>query len=104
MHALLSREWGTNVKGRDWYDMKWYIKKGYPFNLDHFRLRAIDSGDWKKDTVTEQKFRDLLAAKIDEVNMDYVRADISRFIRNPKVLNIWSFTYFYDLVTHLRVK
>jgi hypothetical protein len=28
MHALLFRKWGENVKGRDWYDMEWYIRKG----------------------------------------------------------------------------
>lgn len=103
MHALLFRKWGTNVKGRDWYDMEWYIKKGYPLNLEHFLLRAIDSGDWKNETITEEQFRELLTAKIDEVNMDYVKADISRFIKNPKVLDIWSPIYFHDLITHLKI-
>jgi hypothetical protein len=28
MHALLFRKWKTRVKGRDWYDLEWYIKKG----------------------------------------------------------------------------
>lgn len=59
MHALLFRKWGTNVKGRDWYDMEWYIKKGYPLNLDHFLLRATDSGDWKRETIDEKEFRKL---------------------------------------------
>jgi len=27
MHALLFRKWKTRVKGRDWYDLEWYIKK-----------------------------------------------------------------------------
>lgn len=103
MHALLFRKWGANVKGRDWYDMEWYIKKGYPLNLEHFLLRAINSGDWKNKTITEQQFRELLTAKIEEVNMDYVKADISRFIKNPKVLDIWSSIYFHDLITHLKI-
>jgi hypothetical protein len=29
MHALLFRKLGTNVKGRDWYDLEWYIRKGF---------------------------------------------------------------------------
>ena len=28
MHALLFRKWQKRVKGRDWYDLEWYIKKG----------------------------------------------------------------------------
>src|SRR5690606_19814913 len=48
MHALLFRKWKDNVKGRDWYDLEWYIRKGIPLSLNHFRLRAIDSGDLPK--------------------------------------------------------
>jgi predicted nucleotidyltransferase component of viral defense system len=104
MHALLFRKWGNNVKGRDWYDMEWYIKKGYQLNLEHFILRAIDSGDWKKKTISESEFRELLAAKIDSVKLDFVKADISRFIKNPKALEIWSPGYFHDLTTKLKIQ
>jgi hypothetical protein len=103
MHALLFRKWGENVKGRDWYDMEWYIRKGIPLNLDHFLIRAKDSGDWKKDTITEAEFRELLAKKIDTVKMNYAINDIKRFIRDTNKLAIWSSKYFHDLVNSLKV-
>ncbi|WP_262245994.1 nucleotidyl transferase AbiEii/AbiGii toxin family protein [Parapedobacter soli] len=104
MHALLFRKWGKNVKGRDWYDMEWYIKKGVPLNLRHFVVRAIDSGDWNSDTITEVEFRDLLAKRIDAVNIQYVKDDIRRFIKNQDVLEIWSSKYFHELVAHMKVR
>ena len=103
MHALLFRRWKENVKGRDWYDMEWYIKKGIPLDLNHFVLRARNSGDWKEDTITEKGLHDLLKQRITTVNMDRVKADIRRFIANPANLNIWSPTYFLDLVKHLKI-
>ena len=103
MHALLFRKWGQNVKGRDWYDMEWYIKKGTVLNLKHFALRAKDSGDWDRDTITEIEFRELLTEKIDTVNMQYVKADIKRFIRDQSTLEIWSPKYFHELAGHLKV-
>ena len=103
MHAILFRKWGTNVKGRDWYDMEWHIRRGTPLHLSHFLLRAQDSGDWKKETITEEEFRGLLADKIDSVRMDYVKADISRFISDTKKLEIWSPVYFHDLVSKLKI-
>lgn len=103
MHALLFRKWGQNVKGRDWYDMEWYIKKGTVLNLKHFALRAKDSGDWNRDTITEIEFRELLTEKIDTVNMQYVKADIKRFIRDQSSLEIWSPIYFHELAGHLKV-
>jgi len=102
MHALLFRKWQNNVKGRDWYDMEWYIKKGIPLNLSHFVLRAIGSGDWKKSKITEKEFRDLLRQKIDSVNMDRVKEDISRFIPDQDRLKIWSPQYFHDLSEKLK--
>ncbi len=103
MHALLFRKWKENVKGRDWYDMEWYIKKGIPLDLNHFVLRARDSGDWKEATITEKGLHDLLKQKIATVNMDRVKADIRRFIANPERLDIWSPDYFLDLVKHLKI-
>jgi predicted nucleotidyltransferase component of viral defense system len=103
MHALLFRKWGKNVKGRDWYDMEWYIRKGISLNLNHFLIRAKDSGDWSKDDISEAEFRQLLKEKIDTVNMDYIINDIRRFIKDPKVLDIWSAQYFHDLVSRLKV-
>jgi len=104
MHALLFRKWGTNVKGRDWYDMEWYIRKGIPLNLKHFVIRAKDSGDWDKDDISEEEFRQLLKAKIDAVKMDYVINDIRRFIKDPQALAIWSPQYFHDLVSKLKLE
>jgi predicted nucleotidyltransferase component of viral defense system len=103
MHALLFRKWQNNVKGRDWYDMEWYIKKGVPLKLSHFLLRAIGSGDWKKNTITKAEFRDLLQQKIDTVNMDRIKDDISRFIPNQDSLKIWSPRYFHDLSEKLKI-
>ena len=103
MHALLFRKWGTNVKGRDWYDMEWYVRQGTHLHLDHFRSRAVDSGDWPKQTMTEKEFRHLLDTKIDSVDMKRVQADIGRFIRDPRSIGHWSAKYFHDLAKKMVV-
>lgn len=104
MHALLFRKWGTNVKGRDWYDMEWYIKTGIKLDLSHFLTRAQDSGDWKEETISEKEFRELLSQRINSVNMEFVKRDVIRFIKDPEQLDIWSSTYFHDLVSHLQIE
>jgi predicted nucleotidyltransferase component of viral defense system len=103
MHALLFRKWKDNVKGRDWYDMEWYIRKGVALNLKHFALRAKDSGDWEQENISEAEFRELLNAKIESANFQRIKDDIRRFIPNASVLDIWSPQYFYDLSAKLKV-
>ncbi len=104
MHALLFRKWGNRVKGRDWYDMEWYIKKKFPLHLEHFRLRAEDSQDWIKTTLSKDEFRQLLNQRIDTISFDSMRNDIVRFIPDASVLKIWSPAYFKDLAKHINIR
>lgn len=104
MHALLFRKWKQRVKGRDWYDMEWYIKKGVPLNLDHFLIRAIDSGGWKENNISKDQFINLVQEKISSISFKNVRDDIIPFIRDEKVLDIWSADYFRDLIMRIKFK
>ena len=104
MHALLFRKWKQRVKGRDWYDMEWYIKKGIPINLNHFLARATDSGDWKKKSISPTQLTHLLQEKIASMSFQHIREDIVRFIRDDKALEIWSPKYFTDLVMKMQFK
>lgn len=104
MHALLFRKWKQRVKGRDWYDMEWYIKKGVALNLEHFCQRALESGDWRERSITEDQFLELLHAKINSTKIENVKEDVIRFIQNPKELEIWSRDYFNKIVLNLKVK
>ena len=105
MHALLFRKWKDRVKGRDWYDLEWYVRKGIALHLDHLALRAKDSGDWKKTKMTWAELMRLLHAKIDEVSIERIIDDVIRFIPAERVgdLSIWSKKYFHDLVEKIRV-
>ena len=104
MHALLFRNWKQRVKGRDWYDMEWYIKKGIPLHLHHFLLRAKDSGHWNAETISKAQLTGLLQLKIETVDFTRVKEDIQRFIPDLKPIEIWSRQYFEDLVEKLVIK
>lgn len=102
MHALLFRKWIKRVKGRDWYDLEWYIKKGTPLDLDHFLLRAKDTGDWKDETINGAQVIQLLEEKIKSVNFASVKEDVVRFIPDSSVLDLWGEQYFLDLIKNLK--
>lgn len=104
MHAFLFRKWKNNVKGRDWYDLEWYIKNKTPLSLAHFVERAKSSGDSSADEISEKELKKLLVEKIDTVDFKRVKADIIRFVPDSHRLDIWSPKYFKDLIDHLRVK
>lgn len=102
LHALLFRKWKSRVKGRDWYDFEWYIRKGIPLNLQHFLQRAKDTGDWQKKSISEQQVLQLLKDKIDIISINKVKDDVVRFIKDEKTLDIWNKTYFENLVEKIK--
>ncbi len=98
MHALLFRKWKNRIKGRDWYDLEWYIRKGIPLDVRHFLARAKDTDDWTESTITPEQILDLLREKIKSISIDQVKEDVVRFIPDTRVLDIWSAAYFLDLI------
>ena len=71
-------------------------------NLSHLAIRSIDSADWKKSSISEKEFTALLLKKIDAVSFKAIKEDIVKFIRDDKVLEIWSPAYFKELVRHIQ--
>ena len=102
MHALLFRKWLSRVKGRDWYDLEWYIKKGIPLDVNHFLTRAKDTNDWQDDSISNEQIMELLDTKIESVSFSNIKEDVVRFIQNDDVLNIWSPEYFKDLIEKIK--
>lgn len=102
MHALLFRKWKNRVKGRDWYDLEWYIKQGIPLDVTHFLTRAKDTNNWQDDSISNEQIIELLDTKIKSVSFSRIKEDVVRFIQNDDGLNIWSPEYFKDLINKMK--
>lgn len=102
MHALLFRRWKNRVKGRDWFDFEWYVRRGCPLRLEHFTERARQSGDLDGATLTQEAFLGMLEARIHSLDVESARQDVARFIKTQAQLDIWSQDYFLQLVRMIR--
>lgn len=101
VHALLFRQWKQRVKGRDWFDFEWYVKRGTPLNLAHLAIRARQSGHWQGETLSLDELKRLLRERIDTLDVDSARDDVVRFLQNPTDTTIWSRDYFAALADHI---
>ncbi len=102
MHALLYRNWRSRVKGRDWFDFEWYVRKGIPLNLAHFGERARQSGHLQAAALEPEEFQSALRARIATLDVAAAREDIRRFVPDVAPLEIWSRGYFLALSEKLR--
>ena len=104
MHALLFRQWKNRVKGRDWFDFEWYVKRGITLNLLHFVERAVQSGGIVDDSFNSSDFLALMQKKIRQLDVASARRDIVRFIKDPVQIEIWSQEYFLQLAQMIKIE
>lgn len=101
MHALLFRKWKNRVKGRDWYDFEWYVKKGVKLDLKHLEIRMRESGDYQGEGLQEEEFKEILLERIESIDIAQAREEVSVFLKNKDGLKIWSKDYFRFLVSKI---
>ena len=103
MHALLYRSWKNRVKGRDWYDFEWYVRKGVKLDFSHFCERAYQFESVPRGDLNEESFMLLLRRKIESVNFSAAAEDVRPFMRRPEHLQLWSIDYFHQVAGMLRI-
>lgn len=99
MHAVLCRKWASRVKGRDWFDFEWYVKRNTPLNLTHLQERMYESGDLDKNiNLDERLFKEFMYKRIDELDVTVAIKEVSPFIKDKSGFEFWSKEYFKLLV------
>lgn len=108
MHAVLCRGWGNRAKGRDWYDLVWYVSKGIELDLGHLSARLRQSckamerdGFEIPGSIDEKAVNKLLKQRIGSLDINAAKEDVSRFIADKKELDIWSSEFFNAIADHI---
>ena len=99
--AALFRKWKRRIKGRDWYDVAWYITKRVPLDLTHLVERAKESAP-KADVSTPEKVIAAFDARIDAIDFDNARADVEPYVMDKSELDIWSAEFFRQMVRMIK--
>ena len=98
LHALLCRNWGNRIKGRDFYDYIWYLSQGYSVHIKHLEQRMRQSGHWEEDApLTHARLKDLLIQRFETVDIEEAKSDVLPFISSEKVLDVWSRDFFITI-------
>lgn len=94
MHALVFRKWKQRVKGRDWCDFEWYVRRGVKLNFSHLqeRIKQFDGIEMSKEEFIHQ-----LKERLATTDIEMVKEDVARFLKSTKELEIWSNDYFLQL-------
>lgn len=100
MHALLCRSVRTNIKGRDWYDLIWFVKNNIPCELYYLKNKMVQTGHFElSEVLDKEKIVELLSEKIKEIDFSLAKRDVEPFLKDSRQkdeLNLWSDAFFND--------
>ncbi len=108
-HALLERDWAQRVKGRDWYDLVFFVCRDIPVHLDYLssKLRANHEKSLKLGynpaiNLTPQEALRLLERRISELDVESAKNEVYPFVRDKDQLSLWSREFFMEIAHRVR--
>jgi hypothetical protein len=105
LSAAIARAWKSRVKGRDWFDLTWFVGKGAPASLAHLRERLVQTGHVRPgDSFGADQARRLLQKRIESLDVESAKHDVKPFLatKESDQLDIWSKEFFLDLAERVR--
>ncbi|MCG8634005.1 MAG: nucleotidyl transferase AbiEii/AbiGii toxin family protein [Desulfobacterales bacterium] len=104
MHALLCRTVRINIKGRDWYDLIWFVKNNIPCDLHYLKNKMVQTGHIDFSQVLDkEKFVELISEKSREIDFTLAKKDVEPFLKTSgqkDELNLWSHDFFNNYLIH----
>jgi predicted nucleotidyltransferase component of viral defense system len=102
LHALLCRRWKNRVKGRDWYDLVWYVARHPAVRISHLESRMRQSGDYTgQGQLTLEELLKQLHRAVDDLDVEKARREVAPFVRDLRTLEVWSRDFFRQILTHI---
>lgn len=110
MHAILCRNWSSRPKGRDWYDLIWYISHGVELDLKHLNARLQQNCTWLDNQhidinkeIDKDSLLELLKKRIEALDIAAGKRDVEVFIADKRVLDVWSREFFIDVIERIKI-
>jgi predicted nucleotidyltransferase component of viral defense system len=101
-HALLCRPY---VKGRDWFDLTWYLTQKTPVNFSFLQNALQQAGPWVGEIIDVNStwLFDALMEKIQQISWDLAKTDAIRFVNGPykESIQLWDAAFFSEKIKRL---
>lgn len=99
LHATFCRARISNVKGRDFYDLLWYVGRGVRPNWTYLEAKLRQSGHWpEQQRFDVASFRVWALAQLMTLDIEAAKRDIERFIPDQRTIAGWSSELFVSAI------
>lgn len=103
MHAALLRNRKQRVKGRDFYEVQWYLARNIPLKKKYLEEKMKASNALKEPLTKELLIR-LFKKRADSVNWEQAQQDVLGFIKDKNQIRLWSAAFFKEMIEKISLE
>jgi hypothetical protein len=102
MHAALLRKWKTRIKGRDFYDVQWYMARKISLKKTYLEDKMQASGALK-GKLTREKLISLFEKRVDSIDWGQAKQDVAGFLKDKNQVKLWSSSFFKEMIQGIQL-
>jgi len=92
------------VKGRDFYDLLWYLGQNTPINLSYLESKMRDGKTWEKTRkITQEDLLLMLEARIKTIDFKKAAMDVASLIKDPIEVQSWNQEMFLAAIKNIKM-
>jgi predicted nucleotidyltransferase component of viral defense system len=102
MHAALLRKWKNRIKGRDFYDVQWYLARSIKLKKNYLEEKMKASGALK-EALTKQVLINQFEKRVDSIDWALAKKDVIVFLKDKSQVSLWSANFFKELIQNIEL-
>lgn len=105
IHAVLFRKWKNRIKGRDFYDLLWFIGQNIPVDLTYLESKMRQGSQWEEQKkLSRADLIILLKERIQSIDFKNAAMDVNPFLKTVFETEIWSKDLFLKVIEKVKVE
>ncbi len=99
LHAVLTRPYD---KGRDWYDLAWYVQRRAEINFTALKNALVQTSSCDACTsINAETVKEMLIARLEQMNLEQVKADVRPLVPDGREVNMWDKNLFRGIIEQI---
>lgn len=102
MHAALLRKWKNRIKGRDFYDVQWYISRNIALKKSYLEEKMIASGALN-EPLTKELLINFFEKRVETIDWEQAKMDVLVFLKDKSQVKFWSAAFFKEMIQRITI-
>lgn len=100
MHAVLLRKWKNRIKGRDFYDLQWYLARNIALKKSYLEEKMKASGALN-EPLTKEWLINFFEKRVETIDWVQAKQDVLGFLKDKNQVKLWSAAFFKEMIQRI---